>query len=594
MNGRRRIIARIGPALLVAIVLAVVPPGSVRADDLKDGRNALLAGRLDDAQASFEKAAAQGSAEGRAGVGQVWLKRRHYASAMEAFQQAAKMDPNLAMAYYGQADVLRRQGQCDRAVALFRKATDLDRKFPEAQLGLGECLVQIRQHSQAVDALNEGLKWGPKWRPRFLVALGNAEMARDSLRDAGIYFTRAREEAPEDAAPHQALGNFYLKRGIPALAVPEFQSALRADSTDVELHYQLGQALYFDKRYTDALQEYRWAVSRDPEFAPAQLALGNLFYLSGPADPKRYAEARVNLEKYTQLEPGDARGWSLLGRTLYFLRMPEAAIASLQRADSLGDKSKEAFTLLGRAYVEQREWDKALQAYAKGEPDISDQLRIGQVYVIRDQPAAAESLYNGIIERNPSSRDARFALNELGKMKFRLQDYPAAVELLKRRIALDPGNGEPYYFLGLAYKELKQYPEALEALRQAAALEPERADRHFWVGILYAQLDSIPQARAALERSVEIDSTGGFAAVALRQLGFYYLLDKQYDEAIELLQKSLEINDKDVQAWVWLAQGYQNSGNRRRAIENYDRALQLDPRQPDALRGKKSLEGGGR
>ena len=29
------------------------------------------------------------------------------------------------------------------------------------------------------------------------------------------------------------------------------------------------------------------------------------------------------------------------------------------------------------------------------------------------------------------------------------------------------------------------------------------------------------------------------------------------------------INDQDVQAWVWLAQGYQNSGNRAKALESY-------------------------
>jgi len=69
-------------------VLGLGSPASLRpasADDLKDGRVALAAGQLDQALASFERAASQGLAEGRAGVGQVWLKRRQYAKALEAF-----------------------------------------------------------------------------------------------------------------------------------------------------------------------------------------------------------------------------------------------------------------------------------------------------------------------------------------------------------------------------------------------------------------------------------------------------------------------------------------------------------------------------
>ena len=189
------------------LILGVAVGRAATADDLKDGRTALQAGHYDEALKAFEKAAQQGLAAGRAGVGQVWLARRQYEKAMDAFQTAQKMDGNLAMAYYGQGEVLRRQDKCTDAVSLLQRATELDRRFPEAQLGLGDCLVKTHQFDKGVAALSEGLKWGPKWRPRFLVALGGAELARDSLRDAGIYFTKAKEEAPDDPQVRRALGD---------------------------------------------------------------------------------------------------------------------------------------------------------------------------------------------------------------------------------------------------------------------------------------------------------------------------------------------------------------------------------------------------
>ena len=77
---------------------------------------------------------------------------------------------------------------------------------------------------------------------------------------------------------------------------------------------------------------------------------------------------------------------------------------------------------------------------------------------------------------------------------------------------------------------MKQYPQALGGA--PAGRHPSRtskADRHFWFGILYAQVDSTDGARRALTRAVELDSAGTSknTAIALRQLGFYDLLDKK-------------------------------------------------------------------
>src|SRR4029079_6293112 len=155
----------------LAVMFLVFATAAVRADDLKDGHAALAAGNYDQALALFEKAAGQGYAAGRAGVGEVWLKRRQYAKALEAFQLAPKMAAGLPIAYYGQGEVLRRQGKCDEALPALQKATDLDKHYPEAQLAFGDCLVKQGQHEKAVAALTVGLKWGTKWRPRFLVAL---------------------------------------------------------------------------------------------------------------------------------------------------------------------------------------------------------------------------------------------------------------------------------------------------------------------------------------------------------------------------------------------------------------------------------------
>ena len=616
-----RTVTRVGTYLLVLATLAgatlTMGPGAARADDLRDGRAALQAGQLEAAQRAFEQAAAHGVAEGRAGVGLVWLKRHNLSRAMENFQLAEKMDNQLAMAHYGQGEVLRQQGNCQEAVARFQRAVELDRRYPEAQLALCGCLTELGRYAEAVASANRGLNWGAKWRPRFLIALGSIAAARDSLRDAGIWYTTAVQEAPEDPATHRALGDFYVKRGTFDLAYPEYQAAVARDSLDVDLHFALGQALYYGQRYVPALEEFQWVTTRDPEFPAGQYALGELLYRSGKADPRRYEEARAPLEKYVQLMPADPRGWSVLGRTYYFMgladrdsTLKDRALEAIDRADSLGDKTKEMFTIRARLRIDRREFDAAAEDYARAGTDLlpEDMYRLARMLVIQKKHAEAESLYLAIVDRDSTTRLAAVALNEIGKSRFGLAVeraktdregalplFEQAIGVFQRRIALDPNSDEAYYYIGLSYKEMGQFAEALSAMREAAALGDTKADRHLWLGLLYAQVDSLPQAEREFERVVELDPTSSNnKAIALRQLGYYRLLRKENAAAIDLLEQSAGINPRDAGTLLWLGQGYQNAGNRAKAAENYRQVLELDPGNVDARNGLRSLEGGAR
>src|SRR5262249_38187483 len=118
-------------------------------------------------------------------------------------------------------------------------------------------------------------------------------------------------------------------------------------------------------------------------------------------------------------------------------------------------------------------------------------------------------------------------------------------------------------------------------------------DRYFWLGVLDDQQKSIGDAKAAFTRSVALDDTSKLAGKARRQLGFYLLLEKDWASAIAHLERAVTLDSQDVQALVWLGQGYQNSGNREKAMDAYRRALALDPNQPEANKGVKALSGGG-
>jgi tetratricopeptide (TPR) repeat protein len=143
---------------------------------------------------------------------------------------------------------------------------------------------------------------------------------------------------------------------------------------------------------------------------------------------------------------------------------------------------------------------------------------------------------------------------------------------------------------------LGEFPAALADLRQAASLAPTKGDRHFWVAVTLTQAypkdaDSTAAALVEFKATVAVDSTSKNAALAYQQIGFRdYLLKKDWNGAIAVLEKALAIDPDNKQTLIWLAQAYQNAGNRMKALEYYDRVLKIDPAQPDAIKGKAMLQ----
>jgi len=217
----------------------------------------------------------------------------------------------------------------------------------------------------------------------------------------------------------------------------------------------------------------------------------------------------------------------------------------------------------------------------------------GASMTLTNLPARADSVYQSVVARDSTLSDARFALNELGKMRFAGKDWSGALGYFQRRIALDPNNGEAYYFSGLSYKQMDQTEPAVAALRQAAVLDSMKADRHFWLGVVLDAQKDATGARAAFGRAVSLDSTSKLMSKAYSQLGYYALLEREWTLAVDHLEHAVAIDPIDLQSLVWLGQAYQNSGNCAKALGAYRRALAINPAQPDALKGVKTCSGGG-
>ena len=153
--------------------------------------------------------------------------------------------------------------------------------------------------------------------------------------------------------------------------------------------------------------------------------------------------------------------------------------------------------------------------------------------------------------------------------------YPKTKAAADKALELDPTLGAAHASLAmaLAIYEL-DFSQATAHFERAIELNPNYATAHPWYGLhCLLALGRFEDAIAAIKRAEKIDP---LSPVILTTLGIAYYLAHRYDQAIDQLQKTLEIEPNFYYAHWQLGQALEASGSRDAAIAEYKKARQLN------------------
>jgi superkiller protein 3 len=588
------------------LALSVFGFAQARADALADGKKLMkeTPPKYEEAIPLLKQAVADDPSrpEAQLALGLALEKRRRWKEALDAYDAAAKLDARSSEAQRGRGITLGQLGRNDEAVQALQQATELNHKFPEAQLALGDALVKQKKYDDAVTVLTEGTKWGPKDAPYFYEHLGMAEAARGNYKEAEVQLLKAREMSPNTAEFHRALGDLYMERKIPNLATLSYQQAISLDGDDLDSRFAMARALASDSRFNEALDQYKEIIARDSLYAEAYKEMGDIYVRASESDIHFLPDAQKNLEKYVKLEPDDPEGAALLAHAYYKLGRHDEALALIQPVAASGKLSVDGHLIYGRMAYDKQDWPTAVREFslASAKMDEFDARRLAQSLQKTGRADLADSIFAArwvadSTANKPTDKASDWIL-ERAKLRYNMgkkdtTQYALSIPFFQRKIALDPKSDEAYYYWGLSLREVGKFQEADSALHQAVQIAPNKADRHFWYAVNLVKLGRNAEASQEWQAVAGLDSTTSVGAIARQRSGYGYLLDKNWPRAIELLEASSRIDPKQPQTWVWLGQGYQNSGQKQKAVEAYHKALELDPNQSDAKKGLTQLSG---
>lgn len=173
--------------------------------------------------------------------------------------------------YLLQGKKYEERGNLDAAIEVYRKATEIDSLFVEANNALGMAYNKVGMFDEAINEYEKALETEPdsaKVRVNLALTLNNKGMYAEAL-DEG---QKAILLEPKSSIAHYVLGVIYANQDMINEAITECIKAVEIDPRLIPAHFQLGM-LYIEKeKYERAEFELRTVTLIDPHSEIGRLA----------------------------------------------------------------------------------------------------------------------------------------------------------------------------------------------------------------------------------------------------------------------------------------------------------------------------------
>jgi tetratricopeptide (TPR) repeat protein len=170
------------------------------------------------------------------------------------------------------------------------------------------------------------------------------------------------------------------------------------------------------------------------------------------------------------------------------------------------------------------------------------------------------------------------------------RDYPTAIKLFTE--ILDSGRlpkswlAPTLYFRGKAYRSSRQFDKAIADYEAAVKADPKMDVAYYEMGAAYQQKNQHAKAVTAFGQAIEIKSNNADYFYA-RCVSYSWL--GNFGSAIRDCETASRMRPGNADLLGTLGRLYEDSGQKKQAIETYRRALAINPNQAEARDGLKAL-----
>lgn len=605
------------------------------------GRALLNQGKFQNAlDATLPIAGVAQSAEIAAVRGDAFFGLRKPDQAKEAYQNALTLKPDFTPALLGLARHASVTGDAAGAGRFVESAVQKDPRSIEAWLVKGDLLRTNNDTQGAVKAYDEAIKVGPNSLPA-LNSRANAFTALGKYPESKADLDAARKIEPNSLPIAYSQAVLDATQGNNKAALDSLQTVLRSAPNhmpSILLSGVVQMALGNNEQAEQALKRY---VNTNPDNVYARKVLASLYTKNGqtqdamavlgpaltdaPQDSqllmiagesymqaRQYNKATEYFEKANAINPGAAIVHTALGMSKLGQGDGATALAELERATSLDEKSSKSGLLLVMTQIRLKQYDKALisiEAIQKKQPNDPQVYNMkGGAYLGLNKPSAARASFEKAISVAPTFFPA---VENLARLDVQEKHPEAAKKRIEAFIAGNTANVTAMNFAANLAMAGNQPQEATAWLEKAAAVTPSAVGPQIELGKQYLRTgakdkalalahklheknESNPEALEFLGQSQAANADLAAALITFKKLASQkpalarpqvriasvQLAMQQHSEAIASLEKALVLQADNLEAQVLLFSQYGRNKNFDAALRIAGQVEKQRPKEP--------------
>jgi tetratricopeptide (TPR) repeat protein len=363
-----------------------------------------------------------------------------------------------------------------------------------------------------------------------------------------------------------------IQQGLFEQARKIIEEQLQLNPPSVEAYNLMGIVCTDEKDYAHATDSFQQALKLSPNSTKTHNNLGNLYVTQQKLDL-----AEEQFTKVLSIAPENRDANYNLGLLLLAKGAPVAAIQHFQRVHPPTVETR--FNLV-RAYIQAGKAAEALKTARElsgaHKQDVQLHFTLGVLLATAKQYKSAQL---ELEQANALQPETFEILHNLGQAYLRGREYAKADLALNRALKLKPDSAETLYLLAQVYSEQARPVDALDLLVLAHKLAPQNTDVIFFMARVSMTQNYFEDAIPLLESGMKIAPQQADLHAAL---GESYFMAGKTERAIEEFQKLIEL-DPSARSYAFLGLSYRHLGRFDEALKYFEEGLKQDPHNTSCL-----------
>lgn len=406
----------------------------------------------------------------------------------------ADADEPAALFYKGQE--FHENGDFEKAITFYQAALKIVPEFPEAEYQLGMALLSLNRDDEAEQALRRALELKEDWTLP-MTSLGVLLVQNKGFEEAEQLLEEAIRLGGINFAAYSAMTQLRLKTGAPTVVLEALLAEIRvltgkANSTSSiwasraaleralgdfsAAKFSLRKALALDPADQMALLERAELALHDDDYETALIVAGTLQRISPDSDDVSFLFARIHAAQ------GDLN-------------------EALRALDRIKSPTSEVLTARDKIIALDSENIEELENRL-----VTDRINpaiLGRLCVLlrREDPARALDYCRLANQAEPSNLNHAIGY---GAALVQAKQYGAAIDILKRVLAISPDNYAARANLATALFQIERFEEAKREYIWITKTKPELAIAYYFLAISHDKLEEYSDAMANYQQFLRV------------------------------------------------------------------------------------------